>query len=60
MEAAVYTQGIDNRPAGKIDIRTTMSILNLLKTGKYNPNDKTEQAQPDKINTSVIPTLPKQ
>lgn len=59
-EAAVYTTGISNRAAkGKTDISTTMRIINLLTTGKYFPNDKTEQSQPDKINPSVLPTLPK-
>lgn len=58
-EAEVYTQGISNRPFGnKIDIRQTMSIINLLTTGKYNPNDKTEPVQSDKIDPSVLPTLP--
>lgn len=59
-EGEVYGSEISSRPLDeKINIVPTLNIINLLTTGKYNPNNKNEQKQEDKINPSVLPTVPK-
>jgi len=58
-ESAVYTEPISNRAQdGRFDINHTILIINLLTTGKYFLNDETEEPQLDKIDPSVLPTLP--
>ena len=58
-ENEVYGDEVTNRPFGpEIDISLTISVINLLKTGRYNPDDKEEPVKVDKIDPSVLPTLP--
>jgi hypothetical protein len=58
-EAEVYSAGISIRPIDEtINILPTISVINLLTTGKYNPANKKEDKQTDKMNPSVLPTVP--
>jgi hypothetical protein len=59
-EGEVYNSPVSVRPfSQKFDIGPTLKVINLLRTGRYNPSDKTEPVQEDKINPSVLPTMPK-